>query len=238
MTTSQLWNTLNQISKKFTFQLEEGKEGFRHYQGVFSLYNKEYFSTVKNMLDNTIHLEKCLNYYSSVNYCSKSESRIEGPWNKKKKPLKKIKIWGWQLKIVKLLDQEPNDRTINWIYDEHGKNGKTSLAKWLLVNRNACYVTNGKTADIAYSIDDCDIVIFDFSRSLENHVNYGALEQVKNGLLFSAKYKSCLKIFNPPHVLVLANFYPEVEKLSKDRWNIITLDDDYKDNQLKLEELM
>ena len=50
------------------------------------------------------------------------------------------------------------------------------------------------------------------------------MESFKNGRFFSPKYGSCLKRFKPPHVVVFANYMPDLEKLSMDRWDIMDLD--------------
>lgn len=225
ITVSQLWSSLNEIAKKFIFQIEKGESSeYYHYQGVFSLYQKEYFHTVKNLFPNTIHLEQCKNYFQAEKYCSKNETRISGPWDKNKKPLKEIKIYGWQKTLEKKLLEIPDERSIYWYWDNEGKKGKTTFCKYMIAEHGASYVSNARTSDIAFSLkDDPKIILFDFSRSLENRVNYGALEQCKNGLVFSAKYESKLKIFDTPHIVVFANFYPNLEKLSIDRWEIISL---------------
>jgi hypothetical protein len=53
------------------------------------------------------------------------------------------------------------------------------------------------------------LVICDVPRAAGNFVNYGALEQVKNGLFFSSKYESEMAVFNPPHVICFANSKPK-----------------------------
>lgn len=128
-----------------------------------------------------------------------------------------------QLKMIKALNDQ-TDREISWIYDEKGNNGKTWLSKYLVAHKNAAYYSNCKTADIALAYNYEPIVVFDFSRSLEDHVNYNIIECMKNGMLFSNKYNSKLKIFDTPKIIVMANFYPDISKLSNDRWNIITLE--------------
>ena len=79
---------------------------------------------------------------------------------------------------------------------------------------------NGKNADIRYAYIYEPIVIFDFSRSVEERVNYEIIESIKNDIFFSSKYESGMKLFNVPHVIIFANFYPDQNKLSLDRWDI------------------
>jgi len=109
-----------------------------------------------------------------------------------------------------------------------GGNGKTYLAKYLHVNKKAFYATNGKSADIIYAFDESiyDIIVFDFTRDYENYINYSILEQFKNGLLFSPKFNSTVKITTGKKVVVFSNFIPDVSKLSEDRWSIVELDEE------------
>ena len=58
---------------------------------------------------------------------------------------------------------------------------------------------NGKSADIKYAYDGQRCVVFDLSRSQESHVNYEVIESVKNGVVFSTKYESQMKVFKTPH---------------------------------------
>jgi len=64
-----------------------------------------------------------------------------------------------------------------------------------------------------------NIVIFDLPRSLEDNMNeiYSSMESLKNGSFLSTKYKSVRKGFPSPHVITIANFKPDSDKLSKDR---------------------
>ena len=94
------------------------------------------------------------------------------------------------------------------------------------MNYNAIIVS-GKGNDILYGITkhieehkEIDIVILDFERSVEDYVSYSAIEKIKNGCFYSPKYKGSMVIFNSPHVICFANFLPDKEKLSLDRWNI------------------
>lgn len=220
----ELWEILSQKSKKFTFQLEMGKgeNAYEHYQGVFSLKIKERFSTVKNILCKTAHIEPASNYFKSMAYCSKEDTRIDGPWTESRRPLKLItELRDWQKSLVDELKEEPNDRKIIWYYDEKGCSGKTVLCKYLVAKMDANVLTGGTVKDIAYCIGDYPkIVLFNFSRTKEGFVSYDAIEGVKDGMITSPKYESRTKIFDPPHVVIFANWMPKLDTISKDKWEI------------------
>lgn len=225
-TASQLSQHLKGFCKKFTFQKERGEGGFEHWQIEVSLRHKEYFQTFKNILGfNKAHIEATQDYFAAKNYCSKKESRIEGPYNEKSVFLNTIEdLYPWQQDMTRRCLEEPDDRKIVWIYNPEGNAGKTQWAKYMAIKHNATVLNNGAFKDLAQAIpDDPKIVIFNIPRSVEEAVNYGAIECIKDGIIFSAKYESRTKIFNSPHVIILANFHPRVEEMTIDRWEIITI---------------
>lgn len=65
------------------------------------------------------------------------------------------------------------------------------------------------------------IFILDLSRTCENFVSYDSIEKLKNGFWFSGKYESKMVMIPPPVVIIFANFQPDREKLSSDRWHLI-----------------
>lgn len=222
----ELWKILKEVCKEFYFQLEKGSEGYLHYQGVLSLKNKKYMEGVKNIIGKqSVHLEPVRDLKKLVNYCQKEDTRVSGPWSIQSTWIRTISSFrDWQQNLIEFIKDKPDDRTILWYSDPIGSAGKTQMAKYLAVHRKAIVLNNAKTSDIAYAIpDNPEIVIFDLSRSNEGHINYGAIEQVKNGLVFSAKYESKMKYFNSPHVVVFANTEPDYDQMSLDRWKIIHL---------------
>ncbi|AGA18265.1 hypothetical protein [uncultured marine virus] len=114
----------------------------------------------------------------------------------------------------------PDQRKVLWFWEATGGTGKTTMARYLVRNHGAFYCNGGKTTDIAYAYEEEKIVVFDFTRSQEEHINYGVIESLKNGMITSNKYQSCTKVFDIPHVVVFANFEPDYEKLSQDRWEV------------------
>lgn len=134
----------------------------------------------------------------------------------------------WQQITLKKL-AEQNDRQVTWVYDPKGNMGKSWLASYLLQGGNAYIIEGGKRADIAHAYNYEDTVVFDFTRSQEEQVNYSTIESFKNGRLFSSKYESIMKIFKPAKVLCLSNFFPDKSKLSLDRWQILEFPDPVND---------
>lgn len=137
----------------------------------------------------------------------------------------------FQTVLLDLLEEPPHDRHINWFFDSRGGSGKTFMAMHLVDAHGAFYTNGGKQVDITYAFKGQKIAIFDFVRDSAKYVNYGVIEQVKNGIMFNSKYESCMKRFNRPHVIVFANFLPVQGKFSADRYQVcdITDPDEIKD---------
>lgn len=136
-----------------------------------------------------------------------------------RKATNKMTLKPWQRDITRLLRTPPDDRKIYWILDKDGNAGKTWMGSYLESRGAKCF-ENGKTADIAYAYNGETPVVFDLVRSIEGHMNYHALEMIKNGRMFSPKYESVSKTFPRPEVIVFANWEPDYDKLSADRWSV------------------
>lgn len=128
---------------------------------------------------------------------------------------------GWQTELVAKLSEIPDSRTINWFFDSEGNKGKSYFARHY--SGSNYYVTGGKSADIFYGYEYQPVIFFDLARMKQDIVQYDVMEAFKNGQFYSTKYESKLVRFNVPHVVVFANFYPDVAKLSADRWNIVEI---------------
>lgn len=222
----ELSQELKTFCKKFTFQKEKGEEtGYEHYQIFISLKHKEYFATIKNLFPSAAHIEGCKNGWMAEKYCKKSETRLEGPWTEESEFIDTIiNLYEWQKKIRDECLKKPNDRTINWIWEEKGNRGKTQFCKYMAINHKAIILGNGAFKDIAQALPNHPkIILFNITRDLEERFNYSAVEAIKDGIIFSGKYESKTKIFNSPHVYIFANFKPRLDAMSEDRWNIIKL---------------
>lgn len=223
-----LW--LKTHTSSAVWQLEQGEGGYVHYQITMTLKTKQRLSWLKNHFARTVHGEIVNNIDAAFDYAQKSDTRIAGPfyWPEPVKPivdpLEGKELYTWQQQVLDIIETDPDGRKINWYWDPTGNKGKTVLAKHLALKHGACILGNGKRADIAHAVNaDARVVCFVLPRDVEGRIAYGAIEQICDGMIFSGKYESGTKIFNPPHVFVFANFGPELEKMSLDRWNIVEI---------------
>lgn len=129
----------------------------------------------------------------------------------------------YQQKVLDIISEEPDSRSIYWVYDPVGNHGKTYLSKYLVDKHDAYYSNGGKAVDLLYAYSGQGIVCFDYVRDSEEYVGYGIIEQLKNGIAMSTKYESVTKRFNIPHVFVFANFRPNETKFSGDRLKMINV---------------
>lgn len=126
---------------------------------------------------------------------------------------------GWQFELSQRLEGQPSRRQVHWRWESVGNVGKSYYALHYKP-ANTFIITGGKHSDIHYSYGYQPYVFFDWARCAESTFPYGLVEQFKNGYFLSAKYESIPKRFPVPHVVVFANFEPDVTQMSLDRWDI------------------
>lgn len=128
----------------------------------------------------------------------------------------------WQATLNLDLNRPPEDRKVIFIVDYSGNKGKTWFAKYYCsLHENAQILDCTKKQDMAYSLNQQVRVVFvNCVRKTTEFLQYGFLEAVKDGLVFSPKYESHMKILGPCHVVVLMNQDPDMDALSKDRYDV------------------
>ena len=188
------------------------------------------------------HIEETRKERASALYCSKDKSWVHGsvrhaqgpvPEERKKRtvgepvrdPLAGCTLYEWQREIVELVGTPAldNDRRIHWYVDERGNSGKTTLCKHLMLRSNGqgLYASGGRASDIAFLVNAfirgggiLRWFLFDFPRSSEGKVSYNAMEQLKNGMMFSPKFESAFCMFNTIHVICFSNWMPDKTQLN------------------------
>lgn len=230
------YGTLEQLAKDscsdWAFQREVGASGTPHIQGALYFKSPRSWAAVKKLLP-SCHIEVARNWQAAKQYCMKSDTAVGKPNVKGKRevkdPLAGRELRPFQQEILDLLLTEPDDRTIHWYWEPNGAIGKTTLAKHIcLQHKDAIYVA-GKAADMKCAIAELvkngnppRICIVDLTRTVEGFTGslYQGLEEIKNGIFFSGKYESGMVMYDCPHIICFANWEPDTEALSSDRWNV------------------
>lgn len=223
--------------KGFDLHYIVGKEvcpstGTPHLQGYIESKGKLCFRPMEKFMTTKVHWEKCKGSRDeNVKYCSKDGDYITNMKVPRPiaDPLKGVELHDWQKEIIDLIKTTPDPRHIYWYWERNGNVGKTALCKHICMNYNAIMLS-GKASDIKYGIinyiadnKEVDVAIFHYVRSNEEYVSYDALESVKDGIFYSSKYESKMCIFNSPHIIVFANFAPNYDAISLDRWIVTEL---------------
>ena len=214
----------NKECKQYIFQEETGEQGTRHLQGSISWRARKRLTEFKH-LDERIHWEATKNSKAADKYCCKEETRTGDVYSHEKKKAfvrtsSKFDSIKPREELIEIIEQEPDNRTINWIWSEKGGIGKTSTCAYIEHNYEGVCIVNGKGADIKNQVikhletNDLDILIINVPRCNENHVSYAAMEEIKDGLIYSGKYEGGFANIEHPHVIVISNFAPEECKLS------------------------
>jgi len=140
-------------------------------------------------------------------------------------PLKTHPLRDWQQDLNRTLNREPDDRTVFFVVDLKGNNGKSWFAKYYCMNHDKAVILRPtKHADMAYALpNELRVVFLDCTRKQVEYIPYTFMEELKDGLVFSNKYESCVKRYPNVHVVVLMNQDPDMEALSADRYEIIRL---------------
>lgn len=214
---------------------ERGEEKeTEHLQGYIEFKNQVRFSTLRHFLERA-HWEKARGTREqNRQYCSKGgRTHCNLPVPEKELCLQLYEgcAWrDWQSDLLTLVASPPDDRTINWFWDTSGNKGKSFICKYLALAFDAI-VADGKANDVynqilqQYQRDDrsIKIVCLDIPRHQIEYLNYGMLEKIKNGFIYSGKYEGGKCFFRSPHVLVFANSEPDYSKWSGDRFNVVDL---------------
>lgn len=231
-----MYQTFKDKCYMFAFQEEQGLEETPHLQGVISC--KYQMRTSAFGLPKQIHWEKCRNICDAYKYCTKDDTRNGRRLVFNYRPIREIQVINptrvYQRFVLEILDTKPNERRIYWLFDRIGNVGKSSFCKYLVAKRGALFIDEGKKSDLMNLIyksdmDKHDVVVIDIPRSQHNSCSYKTLESIKNGMICNTKYETGFKLFNSPHLIIFANFPPEIseETLSVDRLRIYEIDKNY-----------
>jgi hypothetical protein len=221
-------------SNKWIVGKERGeKKDTPHLQMYINFKDKIRFTALKK-INERLHIEPSRgDELSNVKYCSK-EGDYKSNNLKVPRPLKPLPVmdrW-WQKDLINVVEGEPHDRLVYWYFSKSGNTGKTTFARYLHRTYGALLLC-GKASDMKNSIieyhktngDTPEIIIYDLPRGFEKeYVSYNGLEEIKNMFFYSGKYEGGMIDGNPPHFIIFSNEQPDVNKMSRDRWRIVDID--------------
>lgn len=229
--------TFAQMGILYIIGKETASTGTIHLQGYIESKKKIRPSQIKipNLKWNKFHWEKCKGTKeNNIDYCSKEKNFVSN-FDKSELPIPKkwesIELYKWQENIVNILSKEPDDRTINWIWEDKGCAGKTTFQKYVYSKYKNVVILSGKGADMKNGVIEYKktngvlpkIVLINIPRVSKDYVSYAGIEDIKDMFFYSGKYEGGMVCGENPHVFCFANNKPDVLKMSNDRWNIIDI---------------
>lgn len=237
--TEEIYNSitqeLSQRAKGFVIGKEVGESGTPHLQGYVEFKAQVYFTTLKKLAP-TAHWEKAKgNREQNIKYCTKDGDFVcTFPLPRRERLLQSYSqvTWKpWQQQVIDIIESPRDDRTINWFWEPTGNVGKSFLAKYLVLKYDAIIADGKKDNVFAQTLkwienhneQDPILILLDIPRYNKEYINYGVLESLKNGMIYSGKYEGGIACFESPHVIVFSNSRPDTDKLSYDRWNIVEI---------------
>ena len=137
----------------------------------------------------------------------------------------------WQQDLEALLEVDADDRVIRFYVDADGGKGKTWFQQYYFTKYpdKVQILGVGRREDLTYALDvSKSIFFFNVPRDGMQFLQYTVLEQLKDRMVFSTKYQSCLKLYRTNvHVCVFSNEFPDESKMSADRFVIreLTIND-------------
>lgn len=153
------------------------------------------------------------------------------------KPLPKCReyyyeMYGWQRELRDyLLNTEPDPRKVIWCHEEIGNTGKTTFVKYMCARfyeDTIFFADTGKMSDLAQILRNKlnegwsgKTILINLAKATHDRTSvYQMIEYLKDGLITCMKYNGTTLLINPPHLVLFANYAPEVGRISLDRWDI------------------
>jgi len=126
----------------------------------------------------------------------------------------------WQEELFMKLSEEADRRNIIWYWSEMGGVGKSTTVT-ALVDHHGAVILPPSLKDAYFIYDGEGIAVFDFPKSFsEDEIPYELFEALKTGLIVSTKYESVVKRFPRPHIVVVANYPPNHDRMTQGRFDV------------------
>lgn len=137
----------------------------------------------------------------------------------------------WQQELDQQLREPADDRSIIFVVDPVGASGKSMFCRHQLTMYP--YETQvlklGKRDDLAFALDESKrVFLFDIPRMGMEFFQYNVIEQIKDMIVFSAKYHTRTKVLLlQAHVVVFCNEAPNMNAMTEDRYKMFDININY-----------
>lgn len=247
---------IGRLTERYLFQLEKATS--LHYQGCCKTRIRKRKNTVVNEFSVELDVPRsCIviepmqgTWEQAKLYCSKTETSISEPFTNDVTYSRddisvldeKDRRYPWQNSIIsELIDEATNiikdadDRTIIWIQDSKGGNGKSKLVKWCCCNYDdivkISFGTSSQLRSAIVSAGQRKAYFIDVPRTLGSDDSMASLmsslEDLKNGFVTTSFYGQHKQLLlDPPHIVVFSNGICPSRMMSKDRWKEYLITED------------
>ncbi len=188
------------------------------------------------------YCEPCEKTWASMQYCAKKDHTwVCGPWEwgVDKPKSRDLKIedlpapFKWQSNMMDKYEPEPPQGwcTLDWFGNPDGQIGKTTLAKMMSLKYGKdFYLLDGGAQKMKFQAakNPARVYVINFTREREEHTPYGGLEAICDNFYcdtFGSEQKGII-VRKPSWVIVFANFFPDVGRMSAGRLNVYEFKDD------------
>ena len=215
-----------------------------HFQGRFSLKEKKYLKTIPNNIKANFSITSDENKDNTF-YCMKNRTRKKDGFQiiynykdikvetKQLRLFKSYKLRNYQDKIINMC-KEFDMRTIDLIFDPVGNIGKSIFTEYCesldLVEEIPPYRLMDDIFQWVHSRPKKKAYFFDLPRGMKKDKLgdlYAGIEIIKNGCAYDKRYTAKKIRFDRPRIFVFTNVLPEFNFMSKDRWNVWQITEDY-----------
>lgn len=221
-------------AEKFVIGIETGgNTGYEHWQGRV-VFKKP--MTLAELLKLQIEAGVKPGHWTpthvhNFDYCEK-EGNFYRSWEGALAKYRDLELREWQKECIADVLGEQSERQCTVIVDYCGNQGKSYLAKHLVVKYGFAYVPAMPNFEdymfMAMAHSSAKGFIFDLPRAdtiQQKKAMWMAMETIKNGYLYDKRYEFREMWIEPPKMLVLCNEEPPKDMLSLDRWRIYYLYD-------------
>lgn len=238
----EIMTFLKGCAKRWTFQKEESKDGFTHWQFTVDLKKKarpEAWRATwpKEWVGHTTPIKDAK---AAWNYAGKADTRVDGPWmhtdSGGEEPESKA-MTEHKKKII-ARDREPwfaavialclvyDHRSINFLYDPQGDIGKGNCTVLLWALGIAYRIPNMADGEkLTQFVKSCcfgkKAYVTDVPRSGNTTASFWAgMEGIKDGWAHDTRYKGVQDNMDRPVIWVWGNDLPNFKFLTPGRWKI------------------